>query len=60
MSKNRYFKTKINYKSYNKCNLSEDQFEYQLKKALEDGNEKGVKKNGNKNNAKRRTNTRNT
>ena len=40
MSKNRYFKTKINYKSYNKCNLSEDQFEYQLKKALEDGNEK--------------------
>ena len=44
MSKNRYFKTKINYKSYNKCNLLEEQFEYQLKKALEDGNEKGVKK----------------
>lgn len=40
MAKNKYFKTQMNYKSYVNDKKQEESFEYKLKKAIQDGDEK--------------------
>lgn len=42
--KNRYLKTNTKYKANMNYKLVQEQFEYQLKKALEEGTEKSIRK----------------
>ena len=42
--KNRYLKTNTKYKANMKHKLAQEEFEYQLKKALEEGAEKSISK----------------
>ena len=42
--KNKYLKTNTKYKANMKHKLAQEEFEYQLKKALEEGAEKSISK----------------